>query len=112
WDGYDSIFAFEKDSTDDTENTNQWARMNVLPANSVYYEDTFETTTDGTVGIEYSDGNWFTTGTPQNNTQTVDDSAYGWEDSYTNDSTYSDGTAHYSDTKGATATFTFTGTGV
>ena len=112
WDGYDSIFAFEKDSTDDTENTNQWARMNVLPANSVYYEDTFETTTDGTVGIEYSDGNWLTTGTPQNNTQTVDDSAYGWEDSYTNDSTYSDGTAHYSDTKGATATFTFTGTGV
>ena len=112
WNGYDSIFAFEKDSTDDTENTNQWARMNVLPANSVYYEDTFETTTDGTVGIEYSDGNWSTTGTPQNNTQTVDDSAYGWEDSYTNDSTYSDGTAHYSDTKGATATFTFTGTGV
>lgn len=112
WDGYDSIFAFEKDSTDDTENTNQWARMNVLPANSVYYEDTFETTTDGTVGIEYSDGNWFPTGAAQNNTQTVDDSAYGWEDSYTNDSTYSDGTAHYSETKGATATFTFTGTGV
>lgn len=108
WDGYDSVFAFGTDSS----SANQWARMNVLPANSVYYEDTFVTNeSDGTVGIEYSDG-WTEVGEEQKNTQTVDDSAYGWEDSYADDDTYSDGSAHTSDTAGATATFTFTGTGV
>ena len=108
WDGYDSLFAFGTDSSSE----NQWARMNVLPANSVYYEDTFVTSeSDGTVGIKYSDG-WTEVGTAQNNTQTVDDSAYGWEDSYADDDTYSDGSAHTSSTAGATATFTFTGTGV
>ena len=108
WDGYDSVFAFGTDSSSE----NQWARMNVLPANSVYYEDTFVTSeSDGTVGIKYSDG-WTEVGTAQNNTQTVDDSAYGWEDSYADDDTYSDGSAHTSSTAGATATFTFTGTGV
>ena len=108
WDGYDSVFAFGTDSS----SANQWARMNVLPANSVYYEDTFVTNeSDGTVGIKYSD-DWSEVGTKQNNTQTVDDSAYGWEDSYADDDTYSDGSAHTSSTAGATATFTFTGTGV
>lgn len=108
WDGYDSLFAFGTDSS----SANQWARMNVLPANSVYYEDTFVTSeSDGTVGIEYSDG-WEVVGSEQKNTQTVDDSVYGWEDSYANDDTYSDGSAHTSSTAGATATFTFTGTGV
>ena len=109
WDGYDSLFAFGQDSG----NANQWAKMNVLPANSVYYEDTFVTNeSDGTVGIEYSDNNWSVANENPNNTQTVDDSVYGWEDSYVDDSTYSDGTAHYTNKKGATATFTFTGTGV
>lgn len=108
WDGYDSVFAFGTDSSSE----NQWARMNVLPANSVYYEDTFVTSeSDGTVGIKYSEG-WTEDGTAQNNTQTIDDSVYGWEDSYADDSTYSDGSAHTSSTAGATATFTFTGTGV
>ena len=108
WDGYDSLFAFGTDSS----SANQWARMNVLPANSVYYEDTFVTSeSDGTVGIEYSEG-WTEVGEEQKNTQTVDDSAYGWEDSYADDDTYSDGSAHTSSTAGATATFTFTGTGV
>ena len=108
WDGYDSLFAFGQDSG----NVNEWAKMNVLPANSVYYEDTFVTNeSDGTVGIEYSDGNWTEVGEAQN-TQTVDNSVYGWEDNYADDSTYSDGTAHYAEAAGATATFTFTGTGV
>ena len=108
WDGYDSVFAFGTDSS----SANQWARMNVLPANSVYYEDTFVTSeSDGTVGIEYSE-DWTEVGEEQKNTQTVDDSAYGWEDSYADDDTYSEGSAHTSSTAGATATFTFTGTGV
>lgn len=108
WDGYDSLFAFGTDSSSE----NQWARMNVLPANSVYYEDTFVTSeSDGTVGIEYSEG-WTEVGEEQKNTQTVDNSAYGWDDSYADDDTYSDGSAHTSSTAGATATFTFTGTGV
>ena len=109
WDGYDSLFAFGTDSS----SANQWARMNVLPANSVYYEDTFVTSeSDGTVGIEYS-GDWAKIGdSPNNASQTVDDSVYGWDNIYENDNTYSDGTAHYSNANGATATFTFTGTGV
>lgn len=109
WDGYDSLFAFGTDSSSE----NQWARMNVLPANSVYYEDTFVTSeSDGTVGIEYS-GDWAKIGdSPNNASQTVDDSVYGWDNIYENDNTYSDGTAHYSNANGATATFTFTGTGV
>lgn len=109
WDGYDSVYAFGTDS----ESENQWARMNVLPANSVYYEDTFVTdSSDGTVGIVYSEGNWSETGNAENSGQTVNDSVYGWEDCYSDDETFSDGSAHTSSTNGATATFTFTGTGV
>ena len=91
-----------------------YGTVNVLPATSVYYEDDFgtEDNTDSTVGIVWSNG-WGTTGgNKDNKEQSSANKNYGWDDVYKNDKTYSDETAHYSDVKGATATFTFKGTAV
>lgn len=116
WDGYDNLYVFGKQIAEDGAE-NQWSRVTVMPANSVYYEDTFVTDNEtGNVGIEYT-GNWekVVEGTSDGNTQTVDDEhPYGWEESY-DDVTFSDGCAHCvtaSDNEVAQASFTFTGTGV
>lgn len=117
WDGYDNLYVFGKQIAEDGAE-NQWSRVTVMPANSVYYEDTFVTDSNtGKVGIEYT-GNWaqVVEGTTSGgNTQTVDDGhPYGWEESY-DDITFSDGCAHCvtaSDGEVAQASFTFTGTGV
>lgn len=116
WDGYDNLYVFGKQIAEDGAE-NQWSRVTVMPANSVYYEDTFVTDSNtGKVGIEYT-GDWkqVVEGTSGGNTQTVDDEhPYGWEESY-GDITFSDGCAHCvtaSDDEVAQASFTFTGTGV
>lgn len=117
WDGYDNLYVFGKQIAEDGAE-NQWSRVTVMPANSVYYEDTFVTDNEtGNVGIEYT-GNWekVVEGTSDGNTQTVDDEhPYGWEESY-DDVTFSDGCAHCvtasDDDEVAQASFTFTGTGV
>lgn len=116
WDGYDNLYVFGKQIAEDGAE-NQWSRVTVMPANSVYYEDTFVTDSNtGKVGIEYT-GDWkqVVEGTSGGNTQTVDDGhPYGWEESY-DDITFSDGCAHCvtaSDGEVAQASFTFTGTGV
>lgn len=114
WDGYDNLYVFGKQIAEDGAE-NQWSRVTVMPANSVYYEDTFVTDSNtGKVGIEYT-GDWEQVGTSGGNTQTVDDGQpYGWEESY-DDVTFSDGCAHCvtaSDDEVAQASFTFTGTGV
>lgn len=112
WDGYDSFYAFGKTA----ENKNMWSKVNVIPANNVYYEDDFITNEkNGTVGIEYS-GDWTTVGTEAENTNTSvsesgNNAVHGWESSYADDSQFSEGSAHGAD-KGAKATFEFTGTGV
>ena len=95
------------------------SKVSVIPANNVYYEDSFVTSeATGNVGIEFSDG-WTVTGTAANNTEVPEDKedsglgkVHGWIDSMDNDTTFSDGTAHVSSTVGSTATFSFTGTGV
>lgn len=118
WDGYDKLYVFGKQIQEAEGGLiNQWSRVTVMPANSVYYEDTFVTDSNtGKVGIEYT-GNWaqMVEGTSGGNTQTVDDEhPYGWEESY-DDITFSDGCAHCvtaSDDEVAQASFTFTGTGV
>lgn len=118
WDGYDKLYVFGKQIQEAEGGLiNQWSRVTVMPANSVYYEDTFVTDSNtGKVGIEYT-GNWaqVVKGTSGGNTQTVDDEhPYGWEESY-DDITFSDGCAHCvtaSDDEVAQASFTFTGTGV
>lgn len=115
WDGYDNLYVFGKQIAEDGAE-NQWSRVTVMPANSVYYEDTFVTDSNtGKVGIEYT-GDWEQVGTSGGNTQTVDDEhPYGWEESY-DDITFSDGCAHCvtasDDDEVAQASFTFTGTGV
>lgn len=116
WDGYDNLYVFGKQIAEDGAE-NQWSRVTVMPANSVYYEDTFVTDSNtGKVGIEYT-GGWEQVGTSGGNTQTVDDgNPYGWEKSY-DDITFSDGCAHCvtasdDDDEVAQASFTFTGTGV
>lgn len=116
WKGYDKLYVFGKQIQEAEGGLiNQWSRVTVMPANSVYYEDTFVTDSNtGKVGIEYT-GDWEQVGTSGGNTQTVDDGQpYGWEKSY-DDITFSDGCAHCvtaSDDEVAQASFTFTGTGV
>lgn len=108
WDNYDSFYALGKNG-----DINQWSKVSVMPANNVYYEDDFMTTS-GT-GIVYG-GDWEIVGKADNNTETPDNDIHGgWVEGDTglsNDTGFSDGTAHKGNEKGATATFTFTGTGV
>ena len=117
WNGYDTFYALGKDAAyGDSRTDNMWAKVNVIPANNVYYEDDFTTSTSsGTVGIEYT-GTWTVDGTSSGNTETPNTEVHGgWQNgSLADDDKYSDGSAHYADSEEgvATATFTFTGTGV
>ena len=116
WDNYDSFYALGRNG-----DINQWSKVSVMPANNVYYEDDFITTKDGsTVGIEYT-GDWKevsdNTEDCGNNTETPNNGIHGgWENTDLADDTgYSDGSAHEivgSNEQMATASFTFTGTGV
>lgn len=117
WNGYDSFYAFGT-TTDSTvkaasanTNGNLWSKVNVIPANNVYYEDDFITNeSTGTVGIKY-DGTWTTDGKSAEHKETANGDVHGWEASLVGDTGYSDGSAHKLKA-GATATFTFTGKGV
>lgn len=120
WNGYDSYYGFGKWTTTPdgvTTGDNTWTKVSVIPANNVYYEDTFVTNEgDGTVGIVYT-GEWETVTAPGRNTETANGDEQGWETSLSDDTGYSDGTAATgrvgTDGVGATtATFTFTGRGV
>ena len=117
WDQPASFYVLRTLATEDvpagvTTGVNQWMRINVVPANNIYYEDDF-------AGIDYT-GNWTTDGTVGNSTENPEGSngdaegVHGWEENL-KDQQYSDGLAHMgmvsADTK-AEATFTFTGTGV
>lgn len=112
WDGYDSVYAFSKDAKGEYA----WTKISFIPANNVYYEDTF--VTKGTItGIKY-EGNWETVGTPDGNTETPNTAVHGgWQNAdLANDKMASDGTSARADVAGAdtraVATFSFTGTGV
>ncbi len=129
WDGYDTFYVFGK--TEDAAvlsasankvNSNLWSKVNVIPANNVYYEDTFVDTTgenpNGTVGITYT-GEWTEEqgAHPGENAGSAETSAqndtHGWIPAMQDDKGDSDGTAHkISGTGGAKASFKFTGTGV
>lgn len=128
WDGYDKFYAFGKTTNNDIiktngNNDNLWSRVSVLPANNVYYEDDFETNeATETVGIKYT-GKWSTVSsdTESANTESANTEIHGgWKNAALADDTkYSDGSAHMADAddkgetgKAATATFTFSGTGV
>ena len=128
WKGYDTFYVFgtTEDSTvtaaDANRDGNMWAKVSVIPANNVYYEDTFVTNEEaGTVGILYN-GDWEQVdaeGDPAEggeNAESGEDTnlggVHGWEDTLADDTSFTDGSAYVSSTSGATATFTFTGTGV
>ena len=123
WNGYDSFYVFGKSSDENVlaatanKNGNVWSKINVIPATSVYYEDDFGYTSSGSkengyTTIEYT-GDWKTATSagasdkPQSSANVV----YGTDSTYNDDLQYSDGSAHYAGT-GATASFTFTGTGL
>lgn len=115
WDGIDTGYVFGQKSSSTSEY--KWEEVNFMPANSVYYEDDFASTAtveDGDTGtkIIYG-GNWTVDGTAQSSEKQSSDNKvqHGWDDSYKDDTNYSNGTAHKG-TTGATATFKFTGTGV
>lgn len=88
------------------------AKVYIFPATSMYYEEDFDNF------VHFSD-NWKTEGTPQTEHQepgvvgTVDDSPYGSDVAYKNDSGDSNGSSMFVDVSESTASFsyTFTGTG-
>ena len=119
WDGIDTGYVFGQKS----DSKYKWEEVNFMPASSVYYEDDFglDNNTDSNVAIVWT-GSWndskkdkdqSQTGiSSKDNQQSSDNENYGWDDSYKDDTGYSNGSAHYSSQKLASATFRFTGTGV
>ena len=66
WDDVQEFYVFGNTGNttvttqDANKNGNLWTKVNVLPANNIYYEDTFVTTeSDGVKGFVYS-GSWDT----------------------------------------------------
>ncbi len=99
WGGYDTFYVYGIGE----EGNEAWATITVLPANNVFFEDDF--------GVTYS-ADWSTVGEARNNTETPNNPIHGYIEGKEAEADFSDGTAHYTKTHGATAEFTFTGTGV
>lgn len=103
-----------------TETVYATAKVYVIPATSMYYEENFKNA-DGTNMITYSDG-WTAVGTSDDEYQepgvvkTKTDSPYGSDVAYLNDRGDSNGTSMYADADAGTKgyrqfKYTFTGTG-
>ena len=96
----------------DGEIVTRQAKVYIFPATSMYYEEDFGNF------VDFS-GDWKTAGTAQTEHQepgvvgTVDDSPYGSDVAYKNDSRDSNGSSKFVDVSNSTASFsyTFTGTG-
>ncbi len=137
WGAYDQFYVFGNTwrntvvSQDANQNGNLWSKVNVIPANSVYYEDSFVTTDNGdgtgVDGFTFT-GSWETvfgnggeaaadqnTETPEHLENPPYGDVHGWIDSMDDDGDFSDGSAHatgINKERGAGVQFTFTGTGV
>ena len=125
WGGYDTFYVFGTTESDTVKaasanaNGNLWSKVNVIPANNVYYEDSFVTdTSNGTVGIVY-DGKWDVVNEgaqPNTNPGAVEgqNDNHGWTLVLRDETGDTDGSSHHASGKDNTAkaTFTFTGTGV
>lgn len=128
WGGYDQFYVFGNTwrktvlAQDANENGNLWNKVTVIPANNIYYEDSFITkendAQNGIEGFTFT-GTWSTVGQDSGNTEIPEhlESApygdvHGWTDSLGDDVTFTDGSAHFTNTPGTSAQFTFTGTGV
>ena len=131
WGGYDQFYVFGNtwrktvQAQDANENGNLWNKVTVIPANNIYYEDSFitteSTTQNGIQGFTFT-GDWSIVGKDSGNTEIPEhlESApygdvHGWTDSLGDDLQFTDGSAHGTGLNGETgamAEFTFTGTGV
>ena len=131
WGGYDSFYVFGNTwrktvlAQDANTNGNLWNKVTVIPANNIYYEDSFitteSTTQNGIEGFTFT-GAWSVVGEDSGNTEIPEhlESApygdvHGWTDSLGDDLDFTDGSAHATGLNGemgARAEFTFTGTGV
>ncbi|MBR5322831.1 MAG: InlB B-repeat-containing protein [Clostridia bacterium] len=131
WGSYDQFYVFGNTwrktvlAQDANENGNLWNKVTVIPANNIYYEDSFITKSDdvqnGIEGFTFV-GEWEIVGESDNNVEIpehIESAPYGdvhgWTDSLGDDEAFTDGSAHLAGgngTMGAQATFTFTGTGV
>lgn len=131
WGGYDQFYVFGNTwrktvlAQDANENGNLWNKVTVIPANNIYYEDSFITTEsseqNGIEGFTFT-GSWSVVGKDSGNVEVPEkqESApygdvHGWTDSMSDDTQYTDGSAHATGLNGdigASAEFTFTGTGV
>ena len=131
WGGYDQFYVFGNTwrktvlAQDANANGNLWNKVTVIPANNIYYEDSFITTEDtaqnGIEGFTFT-GAWSVVGTDSGNTETPEQmeaapngGVHGWTDSLADEKGYTDGSAHVTGMNGemgAAAEFTFTGTGV
>lgn len=97
------------EATEDGTNT---AIVSVIPATNVYYEDNFAVSNGGTAVIEYSGTTeTVTDGNKADDYQSDENRVYGQDAAYASQNGFSDGSATAMD-QGATATFTFNGTGV
>lgn len=123
WDGYDTFYVFGQTNDNTVKaatanaNGNVWSKVNVIPANNVYYEDTFVTETGSDkVGITYT-GNWKETNKKTDLTTNPENSNdnHGWIPVLDNNVADTNGSSHHvnvSDGSKAKATFAFKGTGV
>lgn len=99
-------------TTTTTESESKTAKVYIIPATSMYYEENFSDLVTFT-------GSWSDVGTAQTDPQepgvvgTVDDSPYGSDAAYLNDGGDSNGSSKYVDTTEGSASFSyrFTGTG-
>ena len=134
WSGYDQFYVFGNTwrktvlAQDANQNGNLWNKVTVIPANNIYYEDSFVTTEDSTVngidGFTFT-GAWsiVTDGAVGDNVELPEHlekdpygEVHGWTDALDSDSKYTDGSAHITGLNdkeiGASVQFDFTGTGV
>lgn len=131
WGSYDEFYVFGNTwrktvlAQDANTNGNLWNKVVVIPANNIYYEDSFitteGTTQNGIEGFTFT-GAWSVEGQDSGNEEVPEhlESApygdvHGWTDSLGDDLTFTDGSAHVTGLNGemgASAEFTFTGTGV
>ena len=131
WGGYDQFYVFGDTwrktvlAQDANQNGNLWNKVTVIPANNIYYEDSFITaensTQNGIEGFTFT-GSWSVVGSDAGNTEVPEKNesapygdVHGWTDSLSDDLTFTDGNAHVTGLNGemgAKAEFTFTGTGV
>jgi len=131
WGGSDSFYIFGSTwrktvlAQDANENGNLWNKVTVIPANNIYFEDSFITaeggSANGITGFTFT-GDWETVYSDEASGSNREDpehqeglpygDVHGWTNDLADDALYSDGSAHTTKTPGATAEFTFTGTGV